>query len=87
MTRVTDYRNCRYAKRLTVCVNRNQIIKIYMYVRRMGGEILKIEEVVKPYVYDIIFNWRDREKLIEFLEQENVEPFIENGIVTYLFPH
>lgn len=58
-----------YWEILTIRVSRRQIVKVYSYIREMDGEIIKIEEIIESYLYDIIFTWKNKEKLIEFLEK------------------
>ena len=73
-----------YWEILTIRVSKKQIIKVYSYIREMEGEIIAIEEIIESYLYDIIFSWKNREKLIEFLEKEDVLLLSKNGKIDFI---
>ena len=81
----TDYRNLRYSRILTILVSKEEILKIFSYIREMNGEVIEIIEDEEQLVYHITFRWRNRKKLIEFLEK--YEPFLlyeGNNKVVYI---
>ena len=73
-----------YWEILTIRVSKKQIIKVYSYIREMDGEIIAIEEIIESYLYDIIFSWKNREKLIEFLEKEDVLLLSKKGKIDFI---
>ena len=73
-----------YWEVLTIRVSKKQIVKVYSYIREMDGEIIAIEEIIESYLYDIIFSWKNREKLIEFLEKEDVLLLSKNGKIDFI---
>ena len=73
-----------YWEILTIRVSKRQIVKVYSYIREMNGEIIAIEEIIESYLYDIIFSWKNREKLIEFLEKEDVLLLSKNGKIDFI---
>jgi len=80
-----DYKSMRYSRILTIPVYKNEILKIFSYIREMNGEVIEIIEDKEQLCYHITFKWRNRKKLIEFLEK--YEPFLlyeGNNRVVYI---